>query len=150
MVCDGLTPDAACPPAHFPTRPNQHLLRCSKNSYALVMTMPAEMREQDMPTGAVPTILEAIVRKRCLDAVYNRSRITLAPHILYTKHDALHVDAVVLERDGKPPRELKLGTYRLSGLGAIDLTDRGFAPVDSFDPLDQRYQGVTLIEVDRA
>jgi len=101
------------------------------------------------PIGPVPTILEAIVRRRCLEAIYNRGRVTLAPHILYTRHDELHIDAVALERDGKPPREMKIGTYRLSGLGALNLTDRSFAPVEFFDPLEPKYQGVTLIEVDR-
>ncbi len=114
------------------------------------MKTPTELGETTAPSGAVPTILEAIVRRRCLEAVYNRSQILLAPHILYTKHDVLHVDAVAVERDGKLPREMKLGTYRLSGLGALHLTDRGFVPVALFDPSNERYQGVALMEVDRA
>ncbi len=110
---------------------------------------PTETADTATPSGAVPTILEAIVRRRCLNAVYNRGRVTLAPHILYTRHDELHIDAVAVERDGKPPRDVKIGTYRLSGLGALHITDRSFAPVESFDPLETKYQGVTLIEVDR-
>ena len=33
-------------------------------------------------------MLEAIARRRCLEAVYNRMNVRLAPHILYTRHDA--------------------------------------------------------------
>ncbi|OYY91360.1 MAG: hypothetical protein B7Y45_03535 [Sphingomonas sp. 28-66-16] len=108
-----------------------------------------EQGEIVRPTGPVPTILEAIVRRLCLTAVYNRQTMILAPHILYTRHGELHLDAVAVERDGQPPREMKLGTYRLTGLGALRLVDRAFTPIESFDPLDPRYEGVTLMMVDR-
>lgn len=103
----------------------------------------------EAPTGTVPTILEAIVRKLCLSVVYNRQRAILAPHILYTRHGDLHVDGVVLERDSQAPRELKIGTYRLSGLSDIALTDRPFFVIEGFDPAAERYQGETLLAVDR-
>jgi len=102
------------------------------------------------PSGPVPTLLAAIVRRHCVTATYNRGQVTLAPHILYTRHDELHVDAVALERDGKAPRELKLGTYRLSGLGDIAPSERPFYPIEAFDPLAERYQGTTLLAVDRS
>lgn len=114
------------------------------------MNPSASAVEDATPTGPVPTILEGIVRRLCLGASYNRGKVVLAPHILYTKHDELHLDAVAVERDGKPPREMKLGTYRLSGLGDLRLDDRPFVPVDLFDPNDARYAGVTLMTVDRA
>ncbi len=105
--------------------------------------------ETIVPDGPVPMILEAIVKRHCITATYNRGVVTMAPHILYTRHDELHLDAVALDRDDKPPRELKIGTYRLSGLGAIARIDRPFYPVESFDPLAERYQGTTLLAVDR-
>lgn len=114
------------------------------------MKTPTEQGETTAPSGMVPTILEAIVRLRCISVVYNRGSVVLAPHILYTRHDELHVDAVAVERDGKPPREMKLGTYRLSGLSEVALTDRSFAAVGLFDPLDAKYDGQTLMAVDRA
>lgn len=113
------------------------------------MKQPQSQGDDNTPTGPVPTILEGIVRRLCLTASYNRGSVILAPHILYTKHDELHLDAVAVERDGKPPREMKLGTYRLSGLGDLKLTERVFLPVDLFDPNDARYAGVTLMTVDR-
>lgn len=103
----------------------------------------------EAPTGTVPMILEAIVKRLCLLVVYNRQRVVLAPHILYTRHGDLHVDGVALERDSQPPRELKIGTYRLSGLAEIALTDRPFFVIEGFDPGAERYQGETLLAVDR-
>ena len=105
--------------------------------------------DSDGPSGPVPTILEAIVRRRCIGVTYNRQRVIIAPHILYTRHGELHLDAVALERDGKPPRELKIGTYRLSGLGAIEPTDRDFFAAAEFDPGAERYRGETLLAVER-
>ena len=72
------------------------------------------------------TVLEAIALRKCLEATYNRVRIRLAPHILYTKHDQLYLDGVTLERDGKPPREIKVGAFKLDGLNDLALTDREF------------------------
>lgn len=102
------------------------------------------------PTGPVPTILEAIVRRLCIVVAYNRQRVVLAPHILYTRHGELHIDAVAVERDGKPPREAKIGTYRLTGLNDIEITDRAFFAIEGFDPAGAPYQGETLLAVDRA
>ncbi|MEO5867825.1 MAG: hypothetical protein ABIS14_09425 [Sphingomonas sp.] len=102
------------------------------------------------PSIDVPSVLEAIVRGRCLTATYNRTAIVLAPHILYTRHDELFVDGVVLERDGQSPREAKVGAYKLAGLSGIALTDRGFFRDPLFQPGDPKYQGVTLMAVDPA
>ena len=49
-------------------------------------------------------LLEAIALKTCVEGIYNRMTVKLAPHILYTRHDELYVDAVTVERDGTPPR----------------------------------------------
>ena len=90
-------------------------------------------------------VLEAIARRRCLEAVYNRAPVRLAPHILYTRHDELFVDAVTLERDGRPPRETKLGTFKLDGLHAPAVASQPFRIDPVFDAGDERYAGVTLL-----
>ncbi len=95
-------------------------------------------------------LLEAIACNLCVEAVYNRVRMTLAPHILYTRHDELYVDAVALEKDGREPRELKLGTFKLAGLGDMALTERAFTREDLFDPANDKYAGVTLFAVEAA
>ena len=73
--------------------------------------------------------------------------MTLAPHILYTRHNELYVDAVTVDRDGRTPREVKLGTFKLSGLTGLTRVDRGFAREPIFDPGDSRYAGVTLFAI---
>jgi hypothetical protein len=92
-------------------------------------------------------VLEAIARGTCIQAVYNRMRVTLAPHILYTRHDELYVDAVTVEREGQPPREAKIGAFKLAGLHELAITDRQFARETIFDPDEDRYTGVTLFAV---
>ena len=94
-----------------------------------------------------PILLEAIVKRQAVAATYNRSELTLAPHILYTRHGELHVDATTVERDGKPPREEKLGTYKLAGLSGVRVTPRRFAVSVLLDPAAERYAGVTLMVV---
>ena len=102
------------------------------------------------PNGDVPTIFEGIVRNFCISATYNRTAIVLAPHILYTRHDELFVDGVVVERDGQPPREPKVGTFKLAGLQGIALTDRPFFRDPLFQPGETKYLGVTLMAVEPA
>lgn len=92
-------------------------------------------------------VLEAIALRKCVRATYNRMCVTLAPHILYTKHDELYVDAVTVERDGQPPREVKIGSFKLSGLHDLAVADRQFDPQPVFDPAEDRYQGQTLFAI---
>lgn len=92
-------------------------------------------------------ILEAIALGRCVEAVYNRMKVRLAPHILYTRHDELYVDAVTLERDGLPPREIKIGTFKLAGLRELALGEQSFEREAIFDPGESKYEGVTLFAV---
>ena len=90
-------------------------------------------------------VLEAIARRRCLHATYNRAAVRLAPHILYTRHDELFVDAVTLEHDGRKPRETKLGTFKLAGLREPAVAGQAFRLEPGFDPGDAKYAGVTLL-----
>jgi hypothetical protein len=93
-------------------------------------------------------LLEAIALKKCVAANYNRTAMKLAPHILYTRHDELFVDAVALERDGQRPREIKLGTFKIAGLKELALAEQHFEQQPVFDPSDAKYDGVTLFAVE--
>ncbi|QNE33275.1 hypothetical protein F1C10_02455 [Sphingomonas sp. NBWT7] len=97
----------------------------------------------------MPVVFEAIVKQQALAATYNLGAVTLAPHVVYTKHGEFYVDAVTLERDGKPPKEPKLGAFKIAGLGGIRMTPRRFTPSELFDPMEARYEGVTLLAIDR-
>jgi hypothetical protein len=93
-------------------------------------------------------VIEAIARQVCVTATYNRSRFVLAPHILYTRNEALFIDAVTLERDGQPPREPRLGSFKLDGLGSVALDERKFSVSDLFEPATERYSGTALFAVE--
>ena len=99
------------------------------------------------PDPATPVFLEAIVKQVAVAATYNRVEVTFAPHVLYTKHGDLHVDAVTLERDGRPPKEAKLGTFKLAGLSGVRLTPRRFERSVLFDARAERYVGETVMAV---
>ena len=89
-------------------------------------------------------LLEAIAKRLCVEPTYNKQTVRLAPHIVYTRHGELHVDGVTAARDGKAPREVKLGTFKLSGLHATGLTKRLFVPHRDFDAGQEKYAGVTI------
>ncbi|WNO52808.1 hypothetical protein [Stakelama saccharophila] len=100
------------------------------------------------PSGPAPTIFAAIVRRQCVSATYNRGELILAPHIIYTRHGEMYVDAITITRNGAPPRETKLGTFKLDGLGDLNLTQTGFDINPLFEPEAERYAGETLVAVE--
>ncbi|TVV72570.1 hypothetical protein FOY91_14335 [Sphingomonas solaris] len=85
-----------------------------------------------------------MVRKLRVRAIYNRTEMQFAPHILYTRHDDPFVDGVVMEREGKPPREIKLASFKLAGLTGLTLTTERFEPQAVFNPAEPRYEGCKL------
>lgn len=93
-------------------------------------------------------VLEAIALRKCIEATYNRAAVKLAPHILYTRHGELFIDAVTVEREGQPPRETKLGTFKLAGLAIREIVGKTFTPVDLFNPTDPKYANTTLFAVE--
>lgn len=121
---------------------NRHLLRCSIPRYAIAMKLPIE--SDKAPQGPVPTIFEAIVRKLCVVATYNRVTMTLAPHVIYTRHGDLFIDAVAIDREGKPPKELKIGTFKLAGLNELRLTQRSFPASSLFQANDAKYAAALM------
>lgn len=107
-------------------------------------------RPASPPPATTPTVFEAIVKQLAIAATYNRGEVTLAPHVIYTRHGELYVDAVTLERDGKPPKEVKLGAFKLAGLTPLRLTARRFTVSELFHAGDAKYDGVTLMAVETA
>jgi len=93
-------------------------------------------------------LLEAIALQKCVSARYNRMAVRLAPHILYTRHDELYVDAVTVERDGQPPKEIKLGAFKVAGLTELALAGQTFTPHRIFDPKAARYEGTAVFVVE--
>lgn len=92
--------------------------------------------------------MQAIATKKCVRVVYNRVEMKLAPHILYTRHDDMFLDAVALEKGGVLPREKKLGTFKLMGLSDLLLTEESFEREELYEPEAEKYAGVTLFAIE--
>lgn len=92
-------------------------------------------------------LLEAIALNRCVQATYNRMVMKLAPHILYTRHGEVYVDAVTIERDGQKPRETKIGAFKLTGLKDLSLLELPFTANTIFNPMEEKYSSTTLFAV---
>lgn len=92
-------------------------------------------------------LLEAIALKKCVTLVYNNVPMKLAPHVLYSKHNAVFIDAVILEKHGLSGHNKKLGAFHLSGLNELQLTDQPFEIDAVFKPAAEKYAGVTLFMV---
>jgi hypothetical protein len=93
-------------------------------------------------------ILEAIALRRCMSARYNRLTLVLAPHVLYKRNDSYFIDAITLQRDGLPPREIKVGSYNLAGLSELKALDEHFDIHPLFDRMDVKYRDNTLFMID--
>jgi hypothetical protein len=93
-------------------------------------------------------ILEAIALRRCMAAQYNRLSLVLAPHVLYKRNDSYFIDAITLQRDGQPPREIKFGSYNLAGLSDLKAMDESFDIHPLFDRMDPKYRENTLFMID--
>ena len=104
----------------------------------------------DEPVNPTAIVLEGIVRQRCVTATYNRTRMVLAPHILYTRAGSLYMDAAVVSRDFVIPREDKFGTYKIDGLKGLSITEREFRISPLFLPESEKYEGQTLMVVEPA
>jgi hypothetical protein len=68
------------------------------------------------PEETADLVRDVITKRVRISADYNRGAVVLQPVLLFREHDALFLIAGIVSRDGKAPREAKLGTFRLSGL----------------------------------
>jgi hypothetical protein len=89
----------------------------------------------------------AMMQRICVSAVYNNMDMLLAPHMLWTRHGDLHVDAVTVERAGGVPKVAKLGTFKLAGLSGVALTSRLFTPFPDFKANDPKYAEAPIAHV---
>src|SRR3546814_7218859 len=61
-------------------------------------------------------LLESIATRKCVETVYNRMAVKLAPPILYTRHDALFIDPATIKSSGKTNSDNKSGNFKQKGL----------------------------------
>lgn len=84
--------------------------------------------------ATVEILSQAITRRRCVTALYNKAVMTLAPHMIFTRHDEEYLGAVTVDQDGRKPARSKVGTFKLTGLKSVTLTGKLFSPLKEFDP----------------
>jgi hypothetical protein len=91
--------------------------------------------DRDPAEARLALAASAIRNKVSLHARYNGQEMLIAPQILFTRHNAPHVDAVVLERDGRRDEEPRLRTFNLAGLHQLKTSGRHFSlqPIDLGD-----------------
>lgn len=97
--------------------------------------------------GGEQLLREAIEARTLVTAVYNLGAVKLAPYVLYARAGALFIDALTIDRDGRTPREAKLGAFRLPGLGDVRRTSEPFdaSLAIAFD--EERYRAGILATV---
>lgn len=92
-------------------------------------------------------LMEAIARQRIVATRYNGERLRLAPHLLFERHGDLFVRALNLSKNRRPEDELRLGQFKLAGLGAAELLDEGFDPLPSYLAAPPRADDTLLLAV---
>lgn len=98
-----------------------------------------QARSAGIPEGPEGLVTAALRSLTCVRAVYNRNAILLAPHALFRRNGDLFIDGVVIERDGLPPREPKVGTFKIDGLKELAAAPMRFDPSPLFDPAAEKY-----------
>lgn len=102
--------------------------------------------DQDPTEARLALAASAIRNKISLWARYNGQQILIAPQILFSRNGGPHVDAVVLEREGRRDEELRLRTFNLSGLHDLKTSGLNFT-LPSVDLGDEKYarDGVKIL-----
>ena len=93
------------------------------------------------------TVIEAIARKQTLAAQYNGDLLKLAPHLLFERRGDLFVGALNLSKPRRADDELRLGQFKLAGLGAIELLAENFDPLPSFEAAAPRADDTLILTV---
>lgn len=79
-------------------------------------------------------MMEAIARRLVVTARYNGMTLSLAPHTLFERHGDLFIGALNLNKNWLSQDDRRLGHFKLSGLGDIELTEDLFDPLPSYEP----------------
>lgn len=90
---------------------------------------------------------QAIAERKCLRASYNGDLLIIAPHVLYTHHDAYFIDGVVLSRNGAPAKQVKMGVFKLTGLKKPAVDEQAYTPIRKFQPYGADFKGTVVASV---
>ena len=62
--------------------------------------MPSMLTDPPSPRDLLE---QAIAKRVCVTALYNRGQATLAPHSLFERHGELYLRALTVDYDGRKP-----------------------------------------------
>lgn len=93
----------------------------AKSKTLTLRLRPSGSEQTSLLSGAdcEPVVRDAIQSGATISATYNGGAVVLQPVLLFREHDAAFLIASTISRDGKPPREPKLGTFRLAGMREV-------------------------------
>ena len=92
-------------------------------------------------------MMEAIARRRTVTARYNGNAMTLAPHQMFERHGDLFVSALNLSKSWRSAEDMRLGQFKLDGLGATELNEETFEPLPSFEAAAPSEKDTLLLAV---
>ena len=92
-------------------------------------------------------MMEAIARRRTVSTHYNGNQMILAPHQLFERHGALVVSALNLSKNWRSADEMRLGQFKLDGLGETEVKEEEFAPLPTFEPAAPSDKDTLLLAV---
>jgi hypothetical protein len=92
-------------------------------------------------------IMEAITSKRTIAALYNGTRLELAPHLIFERHGELFASALNLSKEWQPGARRHLGQFKIAGLSAAELLEGHFDPLPGFDGTPPRPGDVIVLAV---
>lgn len=105
----------------------------------ILSLQPSTKTPEERDAEALALLTLAIGRKQCVRWTYNQVDMEAAPQAVYLKKESLYCDAVVTHRNGIKSKELKLGSFRLSGLKGIKLSENGSELWPDIQLSDGRY-----------
>lgn len=92
-------------------------------------------------------LMEAIARKRTIEARYNGDLVKLAPHVLFERHGDLFVFALNMTRNWRTDAERRLGQFKVAGLTAVELLEEAFDPLPSRTAVTPRSDDTLILAV---
>lgn len=97
----------------------------------------------------VEAVLAEAMRKRLMiSVVYNSSTLTLAPHQVVLRNEALYVCAVNPHKSRRVDEDPALGYFKIEGLSHISLTEETFEPLPSEACLPAREDDRVIASID--
>ena len=88
------------------------------------------MQQEALPSDPTVGVCAIAIRARAvLKATYNGAEMTLHPHQLVERNEAIYLRAVNPAKNRREDEDAALGFYHLAGMGDVVLEGRQFEPL---------------------